>query len=177
MESLKIGNKYFIHSYKHDGTLHRSWNEAVLLDIFDDYLVFGNDKTIVTESDGRTWKTKELAILYFYKDKWFNIIGQNKPDGIYYYCNMATPYIIEDNTIKYIDYDLDLRVFADDTYKVLDRGEYKYHKNIMEYPEEIDTILKSELKELINMYKEKKGAFNREEINRYYEKYNKIKDN
>ena len=96
MNSLKIGNKYSIHSYKHDGTLHRSWDEAVLLDIFDDYLVFGNDKTVVTESDGRTWKTKELAVLYFYKDKWFHIIGQNKEDGIYYYCNMASHFIIED---------------------------------------------------------------------------------
>ena len=89
MNSLKIGNKYSIHSYKHDGTLHRSWDEAVLLDIFDDYLVCGNDKTVVTESDGRTWKTKELAVLYFYKDKWFNIIGQNKEDGIYVDCTLG----------------------------------------------------------------------------------------
>ena len=176
MDSLKIGNKYSIHSYKHDGTLHRSWDEAVLLDIFDDYLVFGNDRTIVTESDGRTWKTKELAVLYFYKDKWYNIIGQNKEDGIYYYCNMASPYIIEDNTIKYIDYDLDLRIFADESYKVLDRGEYKYHKKIMEYPEEIDVILKKELKELINMAKKKEGAFNKEIINNYYKKYNELKE-
>ena len=174
MNSLKIGNKYSIHSYKHDGTLHRSWDEAVLLDIFDDYLVFGNDKTVVTESDGRTWKTKELAVLYFYKDKWFNIIGQNKEDGIYYYCNMASPFIIEDNTIKYIDYDLDLRIFADESYKVLDRGEYKYHKKLMEYPEEIDVILKKELKELINMAKEKKDAFNKETINNYYIKYESL---
>ncbi len=175
MDSLKIGNKYSIHSYKHDGTLHRSWDEAVLLDIFDDYLVFGNDRTVVTESDGRTWKTKELAVLYFFKNKWFNIIGQNKEDGIYYYCNIASPYIIEDNTIKYIDYDLDLRIFADESYKILDRGEYKYHKKIMEYPEEIDIILKKELKELINMAKKKEGAFKKEIINKYYEKYNSLK--
>ncbi len=176
MNELKIGNSYLIHSYKHDGTLHRSWDEAVLLDIHDDYLVFGNDRTIVTESDGRTWKTKELAVLYFYKNRWFNIIGQNKSDGIYYYCNMASPYIIEDNTIKYIDYDLDLRIFADGSYKVLDRGEYKYHKSLMNYPEDIDKILKVELKELIAMAKKKDGAFNKETLNNYYEKYNKMKE-
>ena len=175
MEKLEIGKKYAIHSYKHDGTLHRSWDEAVLLDIFDDYLVFGNDRTIVTESDGRTWKTKELAVLYFFKNKWYNIIGQNKEDGIYYYCNIASPYIIEDNTIKYIDYDLDLRVFADKSYKVLDRGEYQYHKKKMEYPQVIDTILKKELKELINLAKKEQGAFNRETIDNYYKKYQEIK--
>ena len=177
MDKLKIGNLYEIHSYKHDGTLHRAWNEAVLLDICDDYLVFGNDRTIVTESDGRTWKTKETAVLYFFKNRWFNIIGQNKEDGIYYYCNMASPYIIEDNTIKYIDYDLDLRVFADKSYKVLDRGEYQYHRKKMEYPEDIDTILKKELKSLIELSKKEELAFNRETINKYCEKYREIKEN
>ena len=45
---------------------------------------------------------------------------------------MASPFIIEENTIKYIDYDLDLRVFPDGSFKVLDRGEYKYHKNLIQ---------------------------------------------
>ena len=39
---------------------------------------------------------------------------------------MASPYIIDENVIKYIDYDLDLRVFPDGGYKILDYNEYKY---------------------------------------------------
>lgn len=175
MEELKIGNRYSIHSYKHDGSIHRSWDEAVLLEIHDNYLIFANDKTIVTESDGRTWKTKEPAVMYFFGDRWFNIIGQNKSDGIYYYCNMASPYIIEDNTIKYIDYDLDLRVFADGTYKVLDKSEYRYHKQKMAYPQEIDTILNKELKALIDMVKVNELAFNREIIKEFCKKYEDFK--
>ena len=42
-EALKIGQKYEIHGYKHDGKVYRAWDEAVLLEIHDDYLVFGND--------------------------------------------------------------------------------------------------------------------------------------
>ena len=38
-EKLIIGKKYEIHAYKHDGKIHRSWDEAVLLEINDDYLV------------------------------------------------------------------------------------------------------------------------------------------
>ena len=123
-EKLEMGHKYEIHAYKHNGSIHRAWDEAVLLENHDDYLIFGNEKTKVTESDGRIWRTKEPAVLYFFKKDWFNIIGQCKDNGIYYYCNMASPFIIEDNTIKYIDYDLDLRVFPDGSFKVLDRGEY-----------------------------------------------------
>ena len=138
---FKKRREVLIHCYKHDGNIHRSWDEAVLLKKNDDYIVFGNNKTIVTESDGRTWRTKEPAIMYFFKDKWFNIIAQIKKDGIYYYCNIASPYIIEENTIKYIDYDLDLRIFPSGDYKILDKGEYKYHKRIMNYSDELDKFV------------------------------------
>ena len=171
MENLKIGKCYEIHSYKHDEKVHRTWDEAVLLEINEDYLIFGNKKTKVTESDGRTWRTKEPAVLYFFKDKWFNIIGQYKKDGIYYYCNIASPFIIEDDAIKYIDYDLDLRVFPDGSFKVLDRGEYKYHKEKMNYSDEIDMILKSELTELINMVRKKELAFKEGTVESYYQHY------
>ena len=173
-EELIIGKQYLIHAYKHDGKVHRSWDEAVLLEIHEDYLIFGNERTKVTESDGRTWRTKEPAILYFFKNNWYNIIGQYKKDGIYYYCNMSSPFILEEGAIKYIDYDLDLRVFPDGSFKVLDRGEYKYHKSIMHYSEQIDEILKDELTNLINFVREKEFAFRPGTVEYYYEKYKKM---
>ena len=176
MEEIKIGKKYVIHSYKHDGKIHRSWDEAVLLKKTPEYLVFGNNKTIVTEVDGRTWKTKEPAIMFFFYDKWFNVIGQIKKDGIYYYCNMASPFIIEDNAIKYIDYDLDLRVFPDSSFKILDKNEYKYHKKKMNYSKNIDMILKNELNFLIAMVKKQELVFNFNTINEYYNEYLKNKE-
>ena len=131
-------------------------DEAVLLEINDEYIVCGNCKTLVTESDGIKHKTKEPAILFFYKKRWFNIIGQLKKYGLFFYCNIATPFLIDDKIIKYIDYDLDLRVFSDGTYKVLDKSEYEYHKKKMNYPKEIDIIVKEELKNLIKLYESKK---------------------
>ena len=78
MNDIKVGDRLEIHCYKHNGKLHRQWDEAVVLEIKDDYIVFGNNKTTVVDSDGRVWKTKEPAIMFFYKDRWFNIIGQLK---------------------------------------------------------------------------------------------------
>lgn len=176
-EKLEIGKRYEIHGYKHDGNIHRSWDEAVLLEIHDDFLIFGNERTKVTESDGRTWRTKEPAVLYFFYNNWFNIIGQYKKNGIYYYCNMASPFLIEENTIKYIDYDLDLRVFPDGSFKVLDRGEYRYHKKTMNYPDSIDKILKQELTNLINLVREKELAFLPGTVEKYCNLYNEIKKN
>ena len=175
IEKLVIGKKYEIHGYKHDGKVHRIWDEAVLLEIHDKYLVFGNERTKVTESDGRVWRTKEPAVLFFYYDSWYNIIRQYKKDGIYYYCNIASPFIIEEGAIKYIDYDLDLRVFPDGSFKVLDRGEYKYHKKLMNYPETIDKILKSELSNLIDIVRKKDVPFDKVTLDKHLEEYKKLK--
>ena len=173
--NVKVGTKFDIHCYKHDGSIHRTWDEAVLLEIHDDYMVFGNDKTRVIESDGRSWKTKEPAVMYFYKDKWFNIIGQYKKDGIYYYFNIASPFILDGTTIKYIDYDLDLRVFPDGSFKVLDRGEYNYHKGLMHYSKELDVVLKEELGNLIEMAKEHQEPFSTGTVEHFYNKYVELK--
>lgn len=175
MKKLFKGERFIIHSYKHDGSIHRAWDEAVLLEEYDDYLVFGNERTRVIESDGRTWKTKEPAILFFYKDSWFNVIGQCKKDGIYYYCNIASPFIIEENTIKYIDYDLDLRVFPTGQYKVLDRMEYNYHKKIMNYSDDLDIVIRSALNELIKDYEKGSLMFSNENNNCYYDLYKSLK--
>jgi len=154
---MEIGTRLQIQCYKHNKKIHRAWQDAVLLEEHDDYIICINNKTLVTESNGNMWRTKEPAIIYFFKKEWFNVIAQLKKDGIYYYCNIASPYIIEDNTIKYIDYDLDLRIFPSGEYKVLDLLEYKYHKRIMKYSNELDSIIKATMDDLIQKYK--KGYF------------------
>ena len=139
-------------------------------------MVFGNNKTKVTESEGSVWKTKEPAIMYFFRNEWFNIIAQLKKDGIYYYCNIASPFIIEDNTIKYIDYDLDLRIFPSGEYKVLDKMEYKYHKKLMEYSDELDVVINGAMDDLIKKYIEKVLMFNAKNNYEYEKVYNNIKE-
>jgi len=171
MEKLAVGSRVQIHCYKHNGRIHRTWNEAIVLDIKKDYLVCGNHKTVVTEKDGATHKTKEPAIIYFYTKHWYNVFAQLKRAGLFYKCNVATPYLVDDDIIKFIDYDLDLKVFPDGGFRVLDRNEYKYHKKIMKYSEDLDRILQSELTELINMKRAETGPFNQKEIEKYYQKY------
>ena len=171
MEKVKAGDILKIQCYKHNGQIYRNWDETIVLEVTDDYIVCANNRVKVTEIDGRKWTTKEPAILFYYKDKWFNIISQFKRNGIYYYCNIASPYVVEDKTIKYIDYDLDLRIFPDGTFRVLDRGEYEYHKEKMHYSKEIDKIVNYELNNLISNYLEKFGPFDDKLLQKYYNMY------
>ena len=165
---LSIGDTLAIHCYKHNGELYKTWDKAIVLDIKKDYIVLGNDNVLVTKSDGRVWRTKEPAIMFFYKDRWFNIIAQLKDNGLFYYCNIASPYVMDNRILKYIDYDLDLTVFPDGAFKILDRNEYNYHKKLMNYPKEINFIIKSELSSLIETKKKNEHPFNKELIENYF---------
>jgi len=175
MKNMCIGDQLQIQCYKHNKKVHRAWSEAIVLDVKKDYIVFGNNKTLVIESEGTTWRTKEPAIMYFFKNKWYNIIAQMKKDGIYYYCNIASPFIIEENTIKYIDYDLDLRIFPKGEYKILDKLEYEYHKNKMGYSDDLDKVITTALSDLIEEYKHGAIMFNEKKNKEYLEEYLNIK--
>lgn len=177
MDNIKVGDTLQIHCYKHNGKLHQLCDEALVLEVDDEKIVVANNKAKLTESDGRSYRAKEPAILFFYKKHWFNIIGQLKHFGLFYYCNIATPYIIDNHIIKYIDYDLDLRVFPDGGFKVLDYNEYNYHRKLMGYPEEIQMIIKNELTNLIEMKRLGKGPFKEGVIKKYYDIYKKYEKN
>ena len=170
-KKICIGDRYEIQCYKHDGKVHRAWDEAVVLDIKKDYMVFGNNKTKVTEATGATWRTKEPAIMYFFKNRWYNIIVQMKKDGIYFYCNIATPFILEEGKIKYIDYDLDLRIFPKGDYRVLDKLEYEYHRKKMNYSDDLDKVVKNAMKDLIIAYENNEFMFNNKQNLDYLNKY------
>lgn len=176
MKKRCVGDRFQIQCYKHNKKIHRAWDEAILLKETNEYMIFGNDRTIVTEADGNRWRTKEPAIMYYFKNEWFNIIAQLKNDGIFYYCNIATPFILEDNTIKYIDYDLDLRIFPDGRYKILDQMEYNYHKRVMSYSKELDIIINKSLEELIDKYNNNFFAFSKNQNQLYCMQYIKLKN-
>ncbi len=174
MKNIEIGDKLQIHCYKHNGQLHQLCDEAIVLYNDNEKIIVANNKAKLTEADGRSYRAKEPAILFFYKKHWFNIIGQLKEYGLFYYCNIATPYLIDGNIIKYIDYDLDLRVFPDGGFKILDYNEYNYHKRIMNYPKEIQLIIKNELSNLINMKRNDEGPFEKGLVEKYYQIYKNI---
>lgn len=159
MRLPKEGDFITIQSYKHDGSLHRTWRDTMVLKTTENALIGVNDHTLVTENDGRRWVTREPAIVYFHKKYWFNIIAMIRETGVSYYCNLASPYILDPEALKYIDYDLDVKVFADGEKRLLDVDEYEQHKAQMNYPTDIDYILKENVKILVEWINENKGPF------------------
>jgi len=160
-----------IHSYKHNGLIHRVWEDTTVLKATRNMIILANDRVRVTESDGRSWVTREPAICYFDSQTWFNVIGMLREDGVYYYCNLSSPFVCDNEALKYIDYDLDIKVFPDMTFELLDEDEYEKHRVEMNYPEAIDRILKKNVNQLIFMIRQQKGPFAADFVDSWYERY------
>ena len=167
MSDLKIGDSVYVQSYKHNGSLHRTWSKALVIDVLKDCYVVVTDHSWVVEADNRRWLTKEPAICFYYKNKWFNVISMVRKNGIYYYCNIATPSIYDGEAIKNIDYDLDVKVYPDNSYMVLDENEFEYHSNIMNYSDEIRNVCINAKDEIIKLIENKQKPFDFSYINDY----------
>jgi protein associated with RNAse G/E len=171
MRIPKEGESFAIQSYKHDGSLHRTWRDTMVLKTSENEIIGCNDHTLVTESDGRRWLTREPAIIFFHKHYWFNVVAMIRENGVSYYCNLASPYVLDHEALKYIDYDLDVKVFPDGDRKLLDVDEYEVNSKRWHYSNATDKILKANVNVLVDWSDHHKGPFSKEYIDIWYNRY------
>ena len=166
-----VGQEIVIVAFKHNGNVHRTWYQTYLIEENDEYIAVGSTHSYVVEADGRKWHAIEPAVSIFMKKKWFNVVCMIKTTGINYYVNIASPSIIEDNVIKYIDYDLDFKVDSNYYIKTLDEFEYKKHKKVFNYSDELDEVIKYNFKKVKELIEKKEFPFNHDLVDELYKKY------
>jgi len=161
-----------VQAYKHDGLLHRQWSPAFLVEETPDYWALASRASLVTESDGRKWVTKEKAVFILYKKKWMNVIAMFKTEkDICYYVNIASPTIWDKGHLKYIDYDLDVKLYPDGVERTLDEGEFARHVQTYGYPKDLQNVISKSIKEVKRMISEKELPFRDEEIFRLFDRF------
>ena len=131
-------------------------------------LVLANRWATITEVNGKQWRTREPAIWVFKTGAWNNIICIFKNAGISYYVNIASPFIVEEGAVKYIDYDLDIKVKPDGAFELLDREEFQRSIVEFKYPEPTQQRIWAEIKTVKELIAQKDGIFSRKEVQRYH---------
>lgn len=174
--NIPVGTLVSVQSYKHDKSLHRIWQEAKVISDTEDCIIVANKRTKVIEANGRFWYTKEPSVTFFYKKRWFNVIGILKPTGVGFYCNLSSPVIIDEEALKYIDYDLDVKVSEHGQINLLDQNEYRRHRAQMGYPAEVCQILEEEFLRLQEWIKTGAEPFQAEIIRQWYRIYQQIQE-
>jgi uncharacterized protein len=99
--------------------------------------------------------------LTFWRDRWYNVFTNYDPLGYLrnFYCNVAMPLSLQGNTISYIDLDLDVRVYPDGSYKVLDEDEFAQHTIDFNYPKSLQERALQAVNEIITLAKSGAGPF------------------
>lgn len=168
---LQKGASVIVCSFKKDGSFHRLWENTIVVEQTENYIIVGNSKAMVTESDGRYWEAREPAITIFFNHAWYNVIAMIRPTGVHYYINIASPYLIQGDNITYIDFDLDVAMNPTNQIKILDEGEYLRHQESMNYSKDLDLQIKRSLNDVLEKCRNRLPPFDDANIIRLYDEY------
>ena len=142
-----------VNSLNYDNSVRKSWS-ATLVTNSDDRLVLEGvfDRDVVHPDLGLI-ESGTLSTEYFWFDRWYSIFKFLEPDRALrnYYCNVNMPPDFSGSTLNFVDLDLDVVVWPDNGFSVLDATEFKENARKFAYPEIIMKRTHSALEELITL--------------------------
>ncbi|UWD34171.1 DUF402 domain-containing protein [Mesomycoplasma molare] len=159
---MQYKNFINIQAYKYNGKLYRQWSGCKILEENSEHVIVNmNKKTKVMEKNYQKWTIREQVLWFFHKKHFFNALITIKNDCFYIYINLASPYFFEENTIKYIDFDLDIKVYPGKECNIIDQKEFFLNAKKMNYPNETIDLILDELKYVVGLYANGKYIFNK----------------
>lgn len=169
---LKIGSFVDVQAYKIDGELYRKWYRAKVLEDNEQHVVLLLNRVRVLESTGKRWFFEPDSLAIFPKDHLFNAVIRFENNATKtLYCNIASSFYIEQQTIKFIDYDIDIKWNYSDRFQVVDWNEFTQNAQYGMYTHELIDAVYRELEWLNFMYCSLQYIFSSEELNRKFLSY------
>lgn len=150
-----------INSRKFDGLVHRSW-KAELLTETDELLTFvGAFEKEIVHSHLGVIRPGTLSYEFYWKRRWYNIFRFHEPEGELrnFYCNLNQPPVFENGVLDYVDLELDVLVWKDYSFQILDLDEFEAHALKYRYTEDLLQNVDSALKELLLMIERRSFPF------------------
>ncbi|MEQ1921182.1 MAG: DUF402 domain-containing protein [Pyrinomonadaceae bacterium] len=140
-----------INSRKYDGHIRRTWPGGLISQSDEMLVVVGSFQEDIQHDDLGMIKRGTVSFEHFWFDRWYNIFRFHEPDGSLrnYYCNITMPPHFADNVLDYVDLDLDLIVWPERGYEVLDRDDLEKNRIKYGYPDDVVAGAEKSLAELI----------------------------
>lgn len=153
MAILENANTNIINARKFDGNLHRTWN-AELISQNNSLLSFvGKFEKEVSHPFLGVIGRDTISYEFFWFDRWYNVFRFHEPNGNFrnFYCNVNMPPTFDGEILDYIDLDVDILVWKNFSYQVLDLDEFEDNSRKYSYPEDLRERVQASLRELIFM--------------------------
>ncbi|MGY6172153.1 DUF402 domain-containing protein [Candidatus Mycoplasma pogonae] len=151
-QNVKVGSIISAQAYKYNGELYRQWNGIKVVENSQDHVVLHLDKTRVSKKNSQNWVIRELVIWFLPKNRMFNAIISIRNGQPYVYINLCSSFIFEDNTIKFIDYDLDIKCFPGEDFKIIDKSDFRKNRTKLKYPIRLVNKIYSTILDVLEMY-------------------------
>ena len=147
------GQQITINSRKYDLSIRRTWT-CKLIERNDPLIVVVGEFDRDVEHPGLgSIRRGTVSYEYYWLDRWYNIFRFHEPDGALrnYYCNVAMPPTFAHGVLDYVDLDIDIVVWPDNNYEVVDRDDFE--RNVLKYgyPDEIKQKAEQSIDEMIRM--------------------------
>ncbi|MFN0277788.1 MAG: DUF402 domain-containing protein [Pyrinomonadaceae bacterium] len=147
--------KVTINSRKYDLSIRRTWI-CELIKQDDSLLVLVGEFDRDVEHPGLGSISRgTVSYEYYWLDRWYNIFRFHEPDGSLrnYYCNVAMPPTFADGVLDYVDLDIDVVVWPDNKYEVVDREDFERNSLKFGYPNKVRQRAEQSVEEMLQMIK------------------------
>jgi len=150
-----------VNSRKYDGKVRRTWT-CELAERSDQLIVLRGEFDSDVEHPGLgSIRRGTISYEYFWLTHWYNIFRFHEPEGTLrnYYCNVAIPPTFADGTLDYVDLDIDILVWPDGRYEVVDRDDFERNALKYGYSDEVRQRAEESVNELIGMIEKREFPF------------------
>jgi protein associated with RNAse G/E len=150
-----------VNSRKFDGTIKRSW-KCELIERSGDMLTFVGvfDRDVEHEDLGFI-RNGTVSYEFYGLNNWFNVFRFHEPDGTFrnFYCNINMPPTFAGGVLDYVDLDIDVVVWPDSRYEILDREDFERNARRFAYPQDLIDSVETTLAELITSIENREFPF------------------
>ena len=144
-----------VRSLNFDGSLRRSWKCEIIRRDDEMLTLVGFFEREVTHPDLGIIEAGTRSTEYFWFDRWYNVFRFDEPDGEFrnYYCNINLPPTLENGVLDYVDLDIDVVVWPDGRFDVLDRDEFELNFRVFQYSADTREKVERTLEQLLRSIK------------------------
>jgi hypothetical protein len=99
--------------------------------------------------------------VWFWPGRHYNVFINYHDNGTVdnFYCNVSMPPHVEADVIRWVDLDLDVKVFADGTARILDEDEFILHSTLYAYPDDVQREARAAVDQILDMARQRIGPF------------------
>lgn len=150
-----------INSRKYDRSLRRSWHCSLIQETDDYFMFLGEFDEEIAHKELGVIRPGTVSYEYYWRNEYYNVFRFHEPDGMFrnFYCNVNMPPIFQNDTLDYIDLDIDILVWKDFSIEILDIDEYEENKRKYSYPVDLQHKISESVESLLSKIKHREFPF------------------